>query len=162
STEYSWGIDDPFAGVKCDPCPPAPPERPDEQPILESELSQLGMLDPNAGWYVTRLRLRYTADGVPEDLMFYTSGISSAREQVRYIVHRWELEGLLPTCDEAPEDPGSCYTSAYWMRASAGELEPIIGDRDYGRWACRGEGRSRALLLVPLALVAVGARRRRR
>jgi len=160
TTEYGWGFQPQSPeGVKCDPCPEPAPDDPAGGPITYGELSELGLESAISGWYVTRLRLRYTPEAATQDLMFYTSGRYSERSQVRYMVHRWELEGLLPTCDVEPTDPGSCYTAAYWERAAAGELEPLIATTDPRRLACEGSGRS--LLILPLlAAAAVGLRRR--
>ena len=160
STEYSWGIDLSAAepGVKCDPCPEPDPRDTSSDPITEDELIALGLQSAASGWHVTRLRLRYTPDAVPQDLMLYATNIQD-QEQVRYIIRRWELEGLLPTCDAAPEEPGSCYSAEYWIRAAEGELAPVIAAADPGAMACKGEGR--ALLLISLTLAAVKLRRRR-
>ena len=164
TTEYSWGIDlsqgiDDEAWLKCDPCPEPDPRDTTDDPITEDELMDLGLKSARQGWHVTRLRLRYTPDAVDQDLMLYSTNLSP-RRQARYIIRRWELEGLLPTCDEAPDEPGSCYTAEYWIRAAEGELEPLIGTEDPAALACKGDGR--AALLVPLALIAAGALRRRR
>ena len=160
STEYSWGIDLSLSepGVKCDPCPEPDPRDTSSDPITEDELIELGLQSASRGWHVTRLRLRYTPDAVPQDLMLYATNIQD-KEQVRYIISRWELEGMLPTCDAAPEEPGSCYSAEYWIRAAEGDLEPVIATSDPGAMACKGEGR--ALLLISLTLAAVQVRRRR-
>lgn len=162
TTEYGWGFDPVASGVKCDPCPPPDPDRPSDDPITTPELAELGLWSAEwgGGWYVTRLRLRYTPQSVTRDLMLYPSGISSTRTQMRYIVHRWELESLLPTCGAEPDEPGSCYSSEYWSRAAAGELEPVIETADPSRLACKGSGRS--VLVVPLLLAAVAGAGRRR
>lgn len=160
STEYSWGIDRSVAepGVMCDPCPEPDPRDTSSDPITEAELIALGLKSAERGWHVTRLRLRYTPDAVHQDLMLYSTNIQD-REQARYIISRWELEGMLPTCDAPPEEPGSCYSAEYWLRAAEGELEPVIASSDPGAMACKGEGR--ALVLISLTLAAVQLRRRR-
>ena len=161
TTEYSWGIDrrlDDTTMLKCDPCPEPDPRDPSDDPITAGELKELGLASADWGWHVTRLRLRYTPDAVPQDLMLYGSKMQD-RSQVRYIVHRWELEDLLPSCGGAPAEPGSCYSSEYWARVANGNLEPVIATVDPGRMACKGSGRS--LLLLPLAFLALGTRRTR-
>ncbi|MFT5685980.1 MAG: hypothetical protein ACI8RZ_006935, partial [Myxococcota bacterium] len=160
TTEYSWGVEldgvDP--AVKCDPCPEPDPRDTSSDPITEAELGQLGLKGAESGWHVTRLRLRYTPEAVSQDLMLYATQMQD-QSQVRYIIRRWELEGLLPVCGEAPEEPGSCYSAEYWLRAESGELEPTIATADPAAMACKGEGR--AALLISLTFLAVGVRRRR-
>lgn len=160
STEYSWGVSlngvDP--AVKCDPCPEPDPRDASSDPITEDELWQLGLRSAWDGWHVTRLRLRYTPKSVPQDLMLYPTRVQD-QAQVRYIIRRWELEGLLPVCEDLPEEPGSCYSSEYWLRAASGELEPTIVEVDPSAMACEGAGRS--VVILSLALLGVGAIRRR-
>ncbi len=147
STEYAWGTGQ---GVKCDPCP-------DDGAISNAELEALGFAQASYGWHITRLRLRYTPAEVTEDLVMYPTHIDS-QEQVRYMVRKWELEGMLPVCGGAPEAPGSCYSAEYWSRLESGELsdEPELLTTDYSPMSCSGRGR--AFLLAPLL---VGLWRRR-
>ena len=115
TTEYVW------APAKCDPCP-------DEGPLEEETLRELGY-DGNPGEAVlTRLRVRMDPERVRDDLVLYASGMTGQQQQ-RYILHDASLEADFPICGEgwAP-DPGSCDDVEPFAPAPAGlPLLPLGG-----------------------------------
>ena len=93
--EYGW------ASGSCDPCPGSGPLDP-------NVLTALGWSDNVYDTYVSRLRVRYSADQVDEDLhLYFTNKLET--DQQRYIEYLTELEDLYPICASGfREDPGSC------------------------------------------------------
>ena len=92
--EYAWRTS------SCDPCPTDSPDT--------EELEEAGYDGYSWESYFTRIRLRYTPDGADEDVMLYTSGISSS-EQIRYIIYNSEMEDRYPVCGWGMVDePGTC------------------------------------------------------
>ena len=175
TTEYSWsvpGISDytldsngqvwgTVNGVKCDPCTEPPPEaKSGDDPFPDWVPQELGYAWPEGGYHFTRLRLRYTPGGVTQDLVFYDS-FDQERQQNRYIVHKWELESLVPMCgDEQPEDPGACYTSEYWARQAQGEINDPVGLEATNACGCSSSSRGGGALVVAglLGLLALTRR----
>jgi hypothetical protein len=139
-TEYGWG-----SGA-CDPCTSV-------GPLSTTEVDQLGF-DAHYGFYVSRLHLRYTPEAVTQDLMLYPSG-STDNVQQRYIQRSWALESEVPLCSgEVLTEPGTCYSSEYWLRRATGDIvEPI---RHSSTGGCGGN--AAILLLLPAAAML---RRRR-
>ena len=147
TTEYSWG------SGKCDPCPPNVPG------LDPADAVELGYANAPFGYHVTRLHLRYTPDALHDDIALNATGDITPRQQ-RYIDHAWELEATFPMCTGEPAtSPGACYSSEYWRRVSAGEVDaPRLADRAV---ACGG-GRATTLVLLGLPLAVLIRRRRER
>ncbi len=167
TTEFSWKVPSKQSGevwgtvngVKCDPCYVPPEAGGGDDPFPDWVVRELGYPWPESGYHVTRLRLRYTPGGVTDDLVLYNTG-STDRQQNRYVVHKWELESLVPMCDGGiPEEPGSCYSAEYWARQSQGEI--LDGTELVSTNACgcsSSQGGSAVLML--LGLLGLGRRRR--
>ena len=165
TTEYSWDVTPAEFwgtgpnGEKCDPCIVAPEARGDDA-FPNWVVEELGYPWPDSGYHVTRLRLRYTPGGVTDDLVLYDTH-DTTRQQNRYIVHKWELESLIPVCDtEQPRDPGACYTSEYWARQAQGELTDSYDTVETNTCGCStGSRTGGAALAGLLGLLALGRRR---
>lgn len=100
-TEYSWTLYQEVPSVKCDPCTVEIEELYDR-----GELVELGFDGPAA--HLTRLRMSYGPDEVPEDLSIGTTG-SPDSEQIRFVEYDRQLEFLFPVCGEGYRpDPGQC------------------------------------------------------
>lgn len=92
--EYAWQVG------KCDPCTGAV--------INEQDLTNLGVENVYAPYFLTRNRMRYTPDQAKQDLVLYKSGKRN-NEQLRYIQYAPYLEDRWPVCWEGwMTDPGSC------------------------------------------------------
>lgn len=92
--EYSW------APSSCDPC--------SGDPLTEEELQTMGWAGDTSGVTFTRLHMRYSPEDVDQDLVLYSSGLSTVT-QVRYITYAEDLEESFPICGEGwASDPGSC------------------------------------------------------
>ena len=155
TTEYSWSVNGQSA--KCDPCPEVPPEATTSDPFPRLCGGRTGLPWASQGYHITRLRLRYTPGGVQDDLVFYSS-YDLSNQQNRYVVHKWELESLLPFCDGTQaDDPGACYTSEYWARQAQDELDDPVAVEPTGCSTAGSRGWALVSLLGALAL----ARRRR-
>lgn len=91
-TEYAWDMG------WCDPCAAdAPPAE---------QLEEVGVVGYTP--FVTRLRLRYTPEEVDADLALYAAG-DRTQDQVRYILHNPQLEGLAELCEGwEPEGTDEC------------------------------------------------------
>lgn len=115
TTEYTW------APAKCDPCP-------DEGPLEEDVLRDLGYEGPVGEAVLTRLRVRLDPDRVREDLVLYPSGMSFTHQQ-RYILHDASLESDFPVCGEGwVADGGTCDDAAPFAPEPAGlPLLPLGG-----------------------------------
>jgi len=94
--EYSWPT-----LQKCDPCPIGPASDP------ATFLGDFGRTDDDA--HITRLRVRYDALSLTEDLHLASTGVRTQR-QIRYIEHLDELEETFPICGEgyASDPAGTC------------------------------------------------------
>ncbi len=95
TTEYTW------APAKCDPCP-------DEGPLDDDVLRDLGYEGDPTQATLTRLRARFRPDAAQGGLALYESGLTGTQQR-RYIQHLPELESSFPLCGDgwAP-DPGEC------------------------------------------------------
>jgi len=146
-TEYSWG------SGKCDPCT-------EVGPLEADDAVALGYGDTAWGYRVTRLRLRYTPEGVTQDLALYPTNLQEDT-QLRYVEHAWELESLLPICEHRiPDEPGACYSAEWWARqASEGGAQVDTNDYSEGCDDPLDEPVGRTLLLLPF-LAAWGLRRK--
>ncbi|MCB9779524.1 MAG: DUF2330 domain-containing protein [Alphaproteobacteria bacterium] len=143
----AWTVEFSWDSGKCDPCPP-------DGPLSADQVTALGFPNAAYGWDLTRIRMRYTADGLLVDPVFYASGIQEQHQQ-RYIKHLWELESELPNCyDPQPIDPGTCYTAAYWAKHAQGETGRVLYEEPDG---CKHHYAGLLLLILPLGLL----RRRR-
>ena len=115
TTEYVW------APTDCDPCP-------EEGPLEEEVLRELGYEGEPGRAMLTRLRVRMDPERVQDDLVLYASGMGSQRQR-RYILHDASLESDFPICGEgwAP-DPGTCDDAAPAAPTPAGlPLLPLGG-----------------------------------
>ena len=96
-----WVVE--FAGspLVCDPCP--------DGPLTTPQLAELGASAPAAQLWVTRLRLRYTVDGVPTDPgLTHAPGAAASTS---FIEHVRELESDFPVCGEGyVTNPGTCFS----------------------------------------------------
>jgi MYXO-CTERM domain-containing protein len=154
----------------CDPCTGDPPD--------ETDLATLGF---EAGdhhhkseFFFSRLHMRYAPEEATQDLVLYTSNITSS-EQVRYIQYEYYLEDRFEICGEGwAEDPGSC--DDVDDGGSDGDGDGDDGDTDlYGEGdggedtdddgsdgtACKGCSASPAPLMGALWLLGIAALRRR-
>lgn len=116
-TEYSWVLytRSMQTGYHCDPCTVTEDELYDP-----GELADLGYVDAGTSVYgtttvgdggplLTRLRMVYSPDEVPEDLVLVQSGVHGENRQVRYVKRDRRLEFLFPVCGEGfVEEPGMC------------------------------------------------------
>lgn len=99
TTEFGWG------SGGCDPCP-------DDEYLDDATVVALGRSGGAATTYVSRLRVRYGADEVPEDLLLHFAG-DGRSTQVKYVTYAEELEALFPICGVGwAEAPGFCRISA--------------------------------------------------
>jgi hypothetical protein len=95
TTEYTW------APAKCDPCP-------DEGPLDDEVLSDLGFEGDPSRATLTRIRARFAPGALHGDLGLYESGIAGQLQR-RYVVHDASLEADFPVCGEGWVDGGgSC------------------------------------------------------
>jgi hypothetical protein len=116
-TEYSWVLYRQWqdSGYHCDPCTV------EEEELYDAgELADLGYVDSGYGTYstygyggegplLTRIRMVYSPDEVPEDLVLVQSGLHDRNRQIRYVQRDRRLEFLVPVCGEGfVEDPGMC------------------------------------------------------
>ena len=145
--EYSWG-----SGL-CDPCTEA--GMLDLQDVYDLGFNYDGGY---GGFRVTRLRLRYPPAGVTQDLLLYKT-LHQTNMQLRYVEHSWELESLLPVCQQVLDEPGACYTAEWWARQAEQDLSDVA-TTTYERGCGDPEPYGRALLLLP-ALALLAWRRRR-
>lgn len=99
--EFSWSMRPTVSGTyHCDPCT--------VEPAAPGGSFRPFGLDARSA-HLTRLRMRYTRDTAPEDLVLYTSGITDVEEQLKFIEANPNLEFLFPYCDTGwEEDPGTC------------------------------------------------------
>jgi hypothetical protein len=154
-TEYGWYVT-PWVAA-CDPCPPTEIA----QPMDVNDLAALGFFFddpeyPQAEYYFTRLRMRYTPQQAVEDLTLYISGITDNTQQ-RYVQYESYMESLYPVCVEGwvEEDPGSCADEGR-------EYRRRIREQEGGCAAVKPWDRTAGLGLVVMGLLAlVGIRRRR-
>jgi hypothetical protein len=113
--------------------------------------------DGHYGWHFTRLHLRYTPDAVTQDIALYSTR-DTAREQVRFMLHKWELESELPMCGgEEPDNPGTCFSAGWWAARAEGTVteDVPLGEVDANSDSiCAG--------LFPLLAVPAGIALRRR
>ncbi len=137
--EYAWG------GGSCDPCP-------DPGFLADSDLSVFGWERGANSAFVSRLRVRYSADQADEDLVFYQSNLTT-QLQTRFMTYDKDLEETFPICGEGwvTDDPGSCYDEDGALKAREARA--------------REDLRRQALVPTGLGLVAflgvLGLRRRR-
>lgn len=120
-TEYSWVLYRQYqdTGYHCDPCTV------EEEELYDAgELADLGYVDDGYASYgtysygygyggggplLTRIRMVYSPDEVPEDLVLVQSGVHEQNRQIRYVQRDRRLEFLFPVCGEGfVEDPGMC------------------------------------------------------
>ncbi len=162
--EYGWYTPPGEQVAKCDPCPEGTSglvmQDPSEQPLTADDVAVLGLPEGlGTGFYTTRMHMRYTPDAVPRDLSIMTKSGIFDNFQLLWVQHAWELESLIESCGERPEDPGSCYSAEYLLgRAedrAAGVPVVAYGSPEY----CGGRGRAGLLLCLPIGLLL--ARRRR-
>jgi hypothetical protein len=103
--EYGWRqeVIPPQNSAHCDPCVVEPVTG----TAVTLPMDQLGWNNGTDAHY-TRIHMRYRPDQVDEDLVLYTSGISTNTQQ-RYVDYKRELEFLFPVCDEGfVAEPGQC------------------------------------------------------
>lgn len=96
--EYAW------ATSWCDPCSTEPPST--------EELNEAGFDGSSWDSYLTRIRMRYTAEAATQDVTLYASGLKE-NEQIRFIAHNESMEDRFPVCGVGMvDDPGSCDDNA--------------------------------------------------
>jgi len=161
--EYGWHTPKGRRTAKCDPCMSdtdglAMPD-PSSQPLTADDVAVLGLPEGlRKGFYTTRMHMRYTPDAVTQDLMVVTDSQLFDNAQLLWIRHAWELESLVDTCGETPENPGSCYSSEYFLDRAEDRAEARPVDALSTPGYCGSGGRAALLLTLPLGLV--GLRRR--
>jgi len=161
--EYGWRTPKGRRSAKCDPCVGNTSgfsmTNPSDQPLTAEDVAVLGLPEGlEEGFYTTRMHMRYTPDAVPQDLSVVTDTQIFDNVQLLWVQHAHELESLVETCGGAPEEPGSCYSSEYFLnraqeRASGRAVDALV-QPSY----CGSGGRSALWLALPLTLI--GLRRR--
>ncbi len=112
--EYAW------ATSWCDPCSAEPPSN--------DELSEAGFEGSSWDSYLTRIRMRYTAEAATQDLTLYASGLKE-QEQIRYIAYNASMEDRFPVCGVGMvDDPGTCDDE------ESGAVDPSNDDETGGSW----------------------------
>jgi hypothetical protein len=92
--EYAWAIGN------CDPCSGEPPS--------QEQAQDLGFDGEIWDSFITRIRMRYTPQGADQDLMLYTSGMTTS-DQIRFIEYNEDMEDRYPICGLGMVDePGTC------------------------------------------------------
>ncbi len=153
-TEYGWYVT-PWV-APCDPCPPTEIA----EPMDINDLTALGFVSsdpsaPQAEYYFTRLRMRYTPQKATEDLTLYISGITENTQQ-RYVQYAGYMESLFPICTEGwvTDDPGSCADEGR-------EYRKRIREEEGGCAVVKPWDRTAGLTLVILGLLGLAGMRRR-
>ena len=96
-----WTIEYGWSPIGCDPCP-------EGWALDDATLAALGWQASAADSYLTRLRLRYGAGQVHEDVHLYFTH-DFATTQLRYISYDPQLEDIFPICGVGwAENPGTC------------------------------------------------------
>ncbi len=124
--EYSWVLYYEFevtgGGVKCDPCTVEVEELYDR-----GELAELGFVNGDA--QLTRLRVSYGPDDVPEDLVLALRE-QDGNSQIRFVEYERQLEFLFPVCGRGyVEEPGQCGddgTNAIQLGRSRSMVPPAL------------------------------------
>ncbi len=154
-TEYGWYAT-PWEAA-CDQCPPTE----SAEPMDINDLSALGFVSPDpdypqAEYYFTRLRMRYTPQKATEDLTLYISGITENTQQ-RYVQYESYMESLFPICTEGwvTDDPGSCADEGR-------EYRKRIREEEGGCAVVKPWDRTAGLALVVLGILGLARARRRR
>ena len=162
--EYGWYTPQGQQTAKCDPCAEGSAgvvmPNPSQQPLSAEDIGVLGLPEGLAeGFYTSRMHMRYTPDAVKVDLSVVTDSGIFDNFQLLWVQHAHELESVLDSCGEPFEDPGSCYSSEYFLdraedRAEGRPVQAMSSPR-----YCGGRGRAALILGLPLGLAMLRRRR---
>lgn len=148
--EYSW------SPAWCDPCTTDPPS--------DAQLQSLGFDGSGYEAWFTRLHMRYGADDVDQDLVFYESGLEET-DQVRYIDYNVQMEDRFPVCGLGMvEDPGSCDdggSDGGTDGGTDGGSDGGDGDDDDDDKGCSAVGSAGLSMFGVLGALGLALRRRR-
>ena len=161
--EYGWHTPAGRRTATCDPCVEGASSlsvpSPSLQPLSVDDIAVLGLPEGlRKGFYTTRMHMRYTPDAIQQDLAVVTDTQLYDAHQLLWVAHLWELESVIDACGVAPENPGSCYASEYFLDRAEDRAagRPVDG---LSTPATCGKG-GRAVLLLVLPLGVLGLRRR--
>lgn len=85
----AWMLEHSWVPYHCDPCTTGP--------IPDEAIRALGWDGETWNVYFSRLHLKYGLQDLQNDVTFYVSGVQQ-NDQLRYILHKPELESELPVC----------------------------------------------------------------